>query len=384
MAKAPAFQFYPKDLDDDDQVSRLSIEEIGAWIRWLCKMWFTRERGVLRDCTVQDLARMARCSPDEAERCVRRILQVGVADGELDGEPVTEKGRCTQPDVLRQPLRQRRITICNRRMVREEQERRQGAERVARFREKGGGDPDHWTAIRVKVLERDNGTCAYCGKKARTVDHVIPRSFGGTEDFSNLVACCKSCSSSKNGRTPEQAGMRFWAGFDATKLESHVGRNTTVTPPSASASASPSCNSLEQPRGSVPQGENGRGHNGRGHNGDGGPQGHPVDAEHLQSLCDETWRECAQAAADCGYAWETAERETAAKRNLGMALRDVWWKRGREQTERAAADFAEIWREKLHARAGGERINPDFTAWSQWRKKWEAWPVKPARRTMVR
>ena len=58
--------------------------------------------------------------------------------------------------------------------------------------------------LRRLVLERDNWTCAYCGRDARTVDHVNPYSRGGTDDPDNLVAACKPCNSSKRDRTPEE------------------------------------------------------------------------------------------------------------------------------------------------------------------------------------
>jgi hypothetical protein len=47
-------------------------------------------------------------------------------------------------------------------------------------------------------------TCAYCGAPAWTMDHVIPRSRGGSDDASNLVPACKKCNSSKGARTPEE------------------------------------------------------------------------------------------------------------------------------------------------------------------------------------
>lgn len=45
---------------------------------------------------------------------------------------------------------------------------------------------------RFEVLRRDNYTCRYCRSTdgALTVDHVTPRSLGGSDDPSNLVACC--------------------------------------------------------------------------------------------------------------------------------------------------------------------------------------------------
>lgn len=59
------------------------------------------------------------------------------------------------------------------------------------------------------VLKRDNYRCQYCGKKATTVDHVIPRCQGGLSQWSNLVACCLHCNQFKSGRRPEEAGMKL-------------------------------------------------------------------------------------------------------------------------------------------------------------------------------
>lgn len=42
--------------------------------------------------------------------------------------------------------------------------------------------------------------CAYCGKQAAGVDHVIPKSKGGSDASHNLVRCCKRCNSHKASR----------------------------------------------------------------------------------------------------------------------------------------------------------------------------------------
>jgi alpha-D-ribose 1-methylphosphonate 5-phosphate C-P lyase len=54
-----------------------------------------------------------------------------------------------------------------------------------------------WKDQRLRVLKRDNYTCAYCGLDANQVDHVISRKDGGTHDLDNLVACCALCNSKK-------------------------------------------------------------------------------------------------------------------------------------------------------------------------------------------
>jgi 5-methylcytosine-specific restriction endonuclease McrA len=57
------------------------------------------------------------------------------------------------------------------------------------------------------VLIRDQNRCAYCGRRATTVDHVVPRSRGGADSWLNTVASCAEDNHRKADRTPEQAGM---------------------------------------------------------------------------------------------------------------------------------------------------------------------------------
>jgi hypothetical protein len=68
--------------------------------------------------------------------------------------------------------------------------------------------PAPWT--RRGVLVRDDRTCAYCGTgPARTVDHVLPVSRGGTSSWGNTVAACGRCNGRKADRTPAEAGLRL-------------------------------------------------------------------------------------------------------------------------------------------------------------------------------
>ncbi|MEU9677560.1 HNH endonuclease [Streptomyces sp. 35M1] len=57
------------------------------------------------------------------------------------------------------------------------------------------------------VLIRDQHRCAYCGRRASTVDHVVPRAQGGQDTWLNTVASCAEDNHRKAARTPEQAGM---------------------------------------------------------------------------------------------------------------------------------------------------------------------------------
>lgn len=64
---------------------------------------------------------------------------------------------------------------------------------------------------RRNIFARDRNVCQYCGKHFPTselsLDHVLPRSQGGTSLWENLVCCCVHCNTRKGGRTPDQARM---------------------------------------------------------------------------------------------------------------------------------------------------------------------------------
>ena len=52
---------------------------------------------------------------------------------------------------------------------------------------------------RRKIKERWDYECAYCGSpKNLTIDHVVPRSKGGTDFTKNVVCCCHDCNQSKS------------------------------------------------------------------------------------------------------------------------------------------------------------------------------------------
>jgi hypothetical protein len=61
-----------------------------------------------------------------------------------------------------------------------------------------------WRRIRLAILERDEHTCAWCGREATTVDHLVARVDGGGHDPSNLVASCVTC----NSRRGQAVGAR--------------------------------------------------------------------------------------------------------------------------------------------------------------------------------
>jgi 5-methylcytosine-specific restriction endonuclease McrA len=61
---------------------------------------------------------------------------------------------------------------------------------------------------RVNVMRRDGHTCVYCGSKNNlTIDHMIPKSRGGRDEWENLVTACGECNFVKDDRTPEEWGI---------------------------------------------------------------------------------------------------------------------------------------------------------------------------------
>ena len=61
---------------------------------------------------------------------------------------------------------------------------------------------------RRAVFTRDGQTCVYCGGSATSIDHVVPRSRGGTHTWDNVVAACRRCNHTKADRSLAELG---WA-----------------------------------------------------------------------------------------------------------------------------------------------------------------------------
>lgn len=61
---------------------------------------------------------------------------------------------------------------------------------------------------RYEILRRDQYTCRFCGASAPQVlleiDHVVPRTAGGTDAPANLQVLCEDCNAGKAASMPER------------------------------------------------------------------------------------------------------------------------------------------------------------------------------------
>jgi 5-methylcytosine-specific restriction endonuclease McrA len=61
---------------------------------------------------------------------------------------------------------------------------------------------------RHAVLARDGFRCQYCGSARHlTIDHIVPRSRGGTTSWDNVVTSCAPCNVRKGACLPSEVGM---------------------------------------------------------------------------------------------------------------------------------------------------------------------------------
>ena len=77
-----------------------------------------------------------------------------------------------------------------------------------------------WENRKYAVLFRDEYICGYCGTDMlknnliAEVDHIIPKSRGGRDNFKNLIAACQDCNQAKGNKTAEEVGYPDLQGAD--------------------------------------------------------------------------------------------------------------------------------------------------------------------------
>jgi 5-methylcytosine-specific restriction endonuclease McrA len=90
------------------------------------------------------------------------------------------------------------------REVRDRLERLEGKLSRAVLRGLGGSDAPPATRLLIKYAYR----CAYCGKTnvPFEIDHIQPRSRGGSKRVSNLALACHECNQAKGSETASEFG----------------------------------------------------------------------------------------------------------------------------------------------------------------------------------
>jgi 5-methylcytosine-specific restriction endonuclease McrA len=70
-----------------------------------------------------------------------------------------------------------------------------------------------WT--RQKIKELYNYHCAYCGEKSEqlTIDHIIPKSKGGSNRQDNLLPACERCNGLKGSWDLEDFRKQYFGNF---------------------------------------------------------------------------------------------------------------------------------------------------------------------------
>lgn len=60
--------------------------------------------------------------------------------------------------------------------------------------------------IRSAILAANGGLCTICNKEpATTIDHILPKAVGGTNEQHNLRGACPGCNGKKGSKVPPDA-----------------------------------------------------------------------------------------------------------------------------------------------------------------------------------
>ena len=72
------------------------------------------------------------------------------------------------------------------------------------------GYGSQWDKERKRILDRDAGLCQPCLKAGQVriagqVDHIVPKSEGGSDEDDNLQSICKACHQAKTATESQRA-----------------------------------------------------------------------------------------------------------------------------------------------------------------------------------
>jgi 5-methylcytosine-specific restriction endonuclease McrA len=70
---------------------------------------------------------------------------------------------------------------------------------------------------RKALAARDKGLCGYCDKPGQNIDHIVPRSRGGKNEWTNVVWACVACNDRKADKLLSEVRMTLRVKPDAPK-----------------------------------------------------------------------------------------------------------------------------------------------------------------------
>lgn len=84
--------------------------------------------------------------------------------------------------------------------------------------------------VKAKILAENNGLCKICNRApATTLDHILPKRAGGSNEQHNLQGACFDCNNKKGGKVPSNPPVpsaRALASRKSARKESRVRRYT--------------------------------------------------------------------------------------------------------------------------------------------------------------
>jgi hypothetical protein len=84
------------------------------------------------------------------------------------------------------------------------------------------------------LFGRDRYVCAYCGGHFPNFhnlsrDHIVPKSRGGENIWTNVVTACKDCNSKKGSKTLKEAGLELlYVPYAPNHYENMILQNRTI------------------------------------------------------------------------------------------------------------------------------------------------------------
>lgn len=84
-----------------------------------------------------------------------------------------------------------------------------------------------------ELFRRDRHMCAYCAKVLSDIkltrDHVIPRSKGGPDVWTNVVTACENCNHKKDDQLLDECGMKLlYVPYTPNRAEALILENRNV------------------------------------------------------------------------------------------------------------------------------------------------------------